>query len=203
MEKVLKRVLLCAVLAAGIWGWSVVRDQQKLESTLIRLHVVANSDSLEDQAIKLRVRDAVLLSLQQAMAQVADRQEAYAYLEENLQKLQHTANEALKALGCQDHAVATLCREAFDTRVYDTFTLPAGIYDALRITIGEGEGRNWWCVAYPALCLPEVSREVEAVAVDAGLSGSLTGAITGEKPYTLRFFVLDLLGSLRGALWRP
>ena len=157
MKKMCKRIILCTCLAACCWTWGLIADREKLNEELIRLHVVANSDSAEDQAIKLQVRDAVIASLSDAMEDVADIDQARAYIEANLPKIQQTANDALKALGCDETALVTLQEEVFDTRYYDTFTLPSGVYEALRITIGEGEGKNWWCVVFPTLCIPATS----------------------------------------------
>ncbi len=202
MRKCLKRVGFCLLLAAFVWCGTVLADRQKLSEELVRLHVVANSDSQEDQQIKLRVRDAVTQSLEQAMEDFSDVEQAKAYLRENLPKLQKLANETLRSLGCTQEAVVTLCREAFDTRYYDTFTLPAGIYEALRITIGEGEGRNWWCVVFPTFCIPATTEGVADVAAGAGFSESLNAALTGEQSYQVRFFLLDTLGKLENLFWQ-
>ena len=94
--------------------------------------------------------------------------------------------------------MATLDKEVFDTRYYDTFTLPAGVYEALRITIGEGEGKNWWCVGFPTLCLPATSEGFEDVAAGAGFPDTLTAALEGERGYRVRFILLDLLGKWQG-----
>ena len=196
MRKLCRRSAFCFLVAAFFWCGTLVADRQRLNEELIRLHVVANSDSGEDQAVKLRVRDAVTESLRDAMAEVSDVEQAKAYLEENLPKLQRIANQALAEAGVDPTAVVSLCREAFDTRVYDTFTLPAGVYEALRITIGEGEGKNWWCVVFPSLCLSAAGEGFEDVAAGAGFPEALNSALTGEAGYEVRFFLLDALGQL-------
>lgn len=201
MKKLMKRVGICLTLAALIWCGTLIADREKLNEELIRLHVVANSDSEADQAIKLQVRDAVTQSLQEDLAKVADVDEARGYLQENLPKIQTVANQALEAAGCDYEAVVTLCKETFDTRYYDTFTLPAGVYEALRIVIGEGGGHNWWCVVFPSLCIPATSEGFETEAVGAGFSDSLTGALTGEEEYEVRFYLLDALGKLENLLF--
>ncbi len=193
MGKLCKRVSLCFVLAAFVWAGTLIADRQRLNEELIRLHVVANSDSEADQSLKLRVRDAVTESLQDDLSKLGDVEEAKAYLRESLPKIQAVANEALAAAGCDDRAVVTLCKEVFDTRHYDTFSLPAGIYESLRIVIGNGQGHNWWCVVFPSLCLPAASDGFEAEAASAGFPDPLTGALQGEE-YQLRFFMLDVLG---------
>lgn len=197
-----RRVLFCLVLAATVWCAGILADRNRLNEELIRLHVVAASDSTEDQAIKLRVRDAVLEGLQQAMEEISDVEAAKAYLRENLPKVTALANNALKAAGYDGEAVVTFCRENFDKRIYDTFTLPAGVYESLRIVIGEGEGKNWWCVVFPEFCIPAAGTEFEDVAAGAGFSDSLTGALTGEEPYEIRFFLLDLLGKLENKFFK-
>ena len=202
MRKLMKRVGICLILAALVWCGTLLSDRQKLNEDLIRLHVVANSDSQADQEIKLRVRDAVVSSLQSDLAKVADVEEAKAYLRENLAKIQQIANDVLEKAGFDGEAVVTLCREAFDTRYYDTFTLPAGIYESLRITIGEGSGHNWWCVVFPTLCLPATTEGFADTAAGAGFSDSLTGALTGETEYQVRFFLLDALGKLEAQFFR-
>lgn len=194
MKKICKRVLLCVCLCACVQCWGVLRDREQLNENLIRLHVVAASDSEEDQAVKLQVRDAVIASLSEAMADVRDVDQAKAYIRENLPKIEAAANACLELLGCEANAVATLKEEVFDTRYYDTFTLPAGVYEALRITIGDGAGKNWWCVVFPTLCLPATSEGFEDVAAGAGFSDSLTGALEGKSEYEIRFFLLDFLG---------
>ena len=201
MKKLLKRIGICLVLAASVWCGSLLADRQRLNDELIRFHVVANSDSEEDQSIKLQVRDAVLNSLQNDLNKIADVNEARAYLQAKLPQIQTVANSVLEATGCDCEAVVTLCKEAFDTRYYDTFTLPAGIYEALRITIGKGEGHNWWCVAFPSLCLSATSEEFADKAAGAGFPDSLTGALDGEEKYEVRFFLLDALGELEKFLY--
>lgn len=202
MGKLVKRVFVCFLIAACFWCGSLIADRQKLRSELIRLHVVGASDSEEDQTIKLRVKDAVTEYLYTAMADIADVEQAKAYVTENLPKIQKAANDVLISLGMEPTAVATFCKEEFGKRVYDTFNLPSGIYDSLRITIGEGDGRNWWCVIFPTLCFSATAEELDAVAAGAGFSDRLTGALTGEEGYEVRFFLLDLLGKLENLVSR-
>lgn len=200
MKKMIKCVFVCALLTGLVWCGTVIADRERLNEELIRLHVVANSDTSEDQELKLLVRDAVITSLRQALADVQDTQHAKEYLKENLPKLQELANKTLDAAGSTQRAVVTLCREGFPTRQYDTFSLPAGVYEALRITIGEGEGKNWWCVVFPSLCLPRTSQGFTDTAAGAGFPEALSGALSGEEPYQIRFYLLDKLGELEKIL---
>ena len=198
MKKLLNRVVICLSLVALVYAWALVSDREQLERELIRLHVVAASDSVEDQTVKLQVRDAVLESLRQGLGDVTDVEGAKAWIGENLPRLEAAANEALAAAGFSDLATVKLRTEEFAARVYDTFSLPAGVYDTLRVTIGEGAGHNWWCVAFPSLCLPATTEGFEAVAAGAGFSRDLTDTLTGE--YEVRFLLLDLVGQIENFL---
>jgi len=197
MRRLCKRVLFCALTAAIVWSAMLIADRETLNRELIRFHVVAASDSEQDQTVKLQVRDAVLAAIREDLESVGDVREARAYLQEQLPKIQRIANETLQIAGFEPEAVVSLCREAFDIRHYDTFTLPAGVYDSLRIVIGEGAGHNWWCVAFPTLCLPAAAEGFEAVAADAGLSENLTQTLSGREKHQVRFYFLDKLGQFQ------
>lgn len=184
------------MIAGLVWCGSLISDRRNLREQLIRLHVVANSDSEEDQRVKLRVRDAVLESLRTDLDKLSDIDSAEAYLQENLPKIRETANRVLERAGVTGRTVVTLCEEVFDTRRYDTFSLPAGVYKSLRIVIGEGKGHNWWCVAFPALCIPDTEDAFKDTAVCAGFSETLTNTLSAEENYEVRFFLLDKLGQL-------
>lgn len=196
MKKIIKLIACLAFILALLGIWDLWTDRQSLEENLIRLHVVANSDSEEDQQIKLQVKDAVVNYLQPIMENFPSKEEAMQYIRENISDLQELSNRVLDSLGVKDRAKVTLQPEIFDTRVYDTFSLPSGVYDALRIEIGEAEGENWWCVAFPTLCIPATSDGFEDAAVSAGFSQTLTDTLSSGNSYRLRFFFLDCIGKL-------
>ena len=198
----MKRLGICFLIAALVWTGGLIADRARLRRELIRLHVVAASDSQEDQTIKLRVRDAVVESLREEMKNLKDVDQAKIYLQENLPKIELLANRVLQDAGCEDRATVQLCVEEFSKRVYDTFSLPAGLYESLRIIIGEGEGKNWWCVVFPELCLPATSEGFEETASCAGFPDALTAALEGEEGYEIRFFLLDVLGRLENLIHR-
>lgn len=202
MRKCMKRLGICFLIAALVWTGGLIADRARLRRELIRLHVVAASDSQEDQTIKLRVRDAVVESLREEMKNLKDVDQAKIYLQENLPKIELLANRVLQDAGCEDRATVQLCVEEFSKRVYDTFSLPAGLYESLRIIIGEGEGKNWWCVVFPELCLPATSEGFEETASCAGFPDALTAALEGEEGYEIRFFLLDVLGRLENLIHR-
>ncbi len=130
---------------------------------LIRIHVVANSDGERDQEIKYAVRDAVIARFGEALS-CASFEEACAAIEQNLAAIEQEAARAAQAAGFTGAVEATFGRFGFPTRVYGGETVPAGEYTALRIVLGEGAGRNWWCVLYPAFCLIESGSDSAAAA---------------------------------------
>ena len=179
-----------------VWSAMLVCDRQTLRQELVRLHVVAASDSAEDQAIKLHLKDAVISSLKADLEKLKNAEEATAYLQENLPKIEALANRILREAGCGDAARVSLREEEFPIRRYDTFSLPSGVYQSLRITIGTGEGQNWWCVAFPGLCLPATTAGFEDAASCAGLSDGLTATLEEKDGYEIRFWLLDAIGRL-------
>jgi len=201
MQKLWKRVLFFLVLAIAAWCGSLIADKRQLSQELIRLHVVANSDSAEDQSIKLQVRDVVIKSIQKDLQSVSDIKEARKYLQEKIPEIQKAADTVLEAAGFEERTTVTLCIEEFPVRAYETFTLPSGIYESLRIKIGKAVGKNWWCVVFPELCTQATTAGVLDLAACSGFSESLNGAITGEQKYSVRFFLLDAIGKLENILY--
>ena len=200
MRKFGVRIGICFLIAVLCWTGGLLRDRQILDHELVRLHVVGASDSAEDQSVKLQVRDAVLKSLETELRNLTDAEAAMAYLQENLPKIEGAANAFLESAGISDRVRVNLAREEFPSRFYDTFALPAGIYNTLRVVIGAGEGRNWWCVAFPALCTGATAEDFEAVASGAGFPEALTAALETDEGYEIRFYLLDLLGRIENLL---
>lgn len=196
MKKFWNIITVFALLAAIYCAASLLNDRKCLDQQLIRLHVVANSDSKEDQKLKLQVRDRVLSYLEGAMDENCGVESAKVYLQGHLQEIEREVNTYLTEQGSKDHATVSLGKEDFDIREYDSFSLPSGVYESLRITIGNGEGKNWWCVAFPRLCLPAVNSSFEETAVSAGFSEPLIPTLKQEKGYEVRFFLLDIMGRI-------
>lgn len=176
---------LCITFSTGLWA---ERTQSALSEKLVRLHVIANSDSEADQAEKLRMRDRVLAVLAPVLHDCETIAEAEAVIKAH-------AGE-LEALG---DVTVTLTEEYYPTRHYDTFSLPAGNYLSLQVRLGEARGRNWWCVVFPPLCTEAVAEP--AADVFAALPEDEAALITEENGgYILRFRIVDWWGKLKGAL---
>ncbi len=204
MDRTLKRWelalmlgLLCA-LVISVW---LSREQEELADSVIRFHVIANSDSGEDQALKLAVRDRVLDQAQDLYPKGATLEEARQALEGHLNALAAAGRAVVEEKGYDYPVSAQLTQCWFPTKEYGQFALPAGEYTALRIVIGQGDGQNWWCVAFPPLCLGAASETVDEAAQAGYFTKDQVGLVTGENEgYVLKFKGMELLGQLRGVL---
>ena len=178
-------IALAISLLVAVWMCIVpIRAQNRLADKIVRLHVLANSDAVEDQRLKLTVRDAVL----QAAEGVGEIDDTLLY------KLQEEAQRTVETEGYDYPVKVTREHCWFDTREYETFSLPAGYYDAVRVIIGEGAGRNWWCVIYPPLCTGVCEKDLADIGKEFSLSEEEISLICEEKGYIIRFRLADLWG---------
>ena len=129
------------------------KENYTRNSDFLRLHVRANSDGKEDQELKLKVRDSVLLLTTSLLKNCENKEDAIAIISENLDEIEKTAEKTLFENGKGYPVYAEIKKEHFEYREYDGFFLPEDVYDSLIINIGRGEGKNWWCVVFPAVCL--------------------------------------------------
>ena len=190
--------LALGFLVALLWGVTTAQAQGELADRVIRIHVIANSDSEEDQQLKLEVRDAVLQLVAEAGEGVDDPAEMAQRLLPKLPELERAGEEVLRDRGCGDEVTATLTRCWFPTKHYSDFAFPAGEYTALRLVIGGGEGENWWCVAFPPLCVGAAAESIEN-AVSVGYFTQEQGALltAQEGEYVLRFKSMELFGQIK------
>ncbi len=190
--------LLGGVVAALIAGLWLGGQQDALADKVIRLHVLANSDSAEDQALKLKVRDRILELAEELYDDGDTLEMAEQKLEVNLDRLSQAGEEVVAAEGYDYSVTAKLEETWFPTKTYTDFALPAGSYEALRIVIGEGDGQNWWCVVFPPLCLGSVTETVEDTAMAGGFSQEEIALITGESEgYIVKFKAIEIWEKLK------
>ena len=161
----------------------------EIRSETLRLHIIANSDSEEDQQLKLKIRDAVLEATGELFAEVSGKTEAVAAAEYSSDDIKAIAKEIIASEGFDYEVQVEVTEMWFETRSYEGFTLPAGDYDAVRIIIGEGEGKNWWCVMYPALCIPGAEKPLEKYGDNADF-------VSGNG-FEIRFAVIEWIESLK------
>ena len=203
MKKIFGKVLkteaaiLTAVIiasACSIAGFAY-RCSQVRESVL-RMHVIANSDSDEDQALKLKVRDAVLERGSELFDGTMTADEARERIEPKKDELVEAAREVIVSEGFDYPVTVEVVDEYFATRCYGDLTMPAGKYTAIKVVIGEGEGKNWWCVMFPPLCLPAAEGE-NSTDIDAFLDGGEVKVVRSSEKYEPRFKIVELIEKFR------
>lgn len=190
--KLLIKALCCGIIIScllSLIGFSGACED--IQSKVFRLHIIANSDSEEDQELKLKVRDALTKYTDQLFSDCHSKEEAIAAAEKNLQKIQNYAQKIVRQNNSHDTVQATILKMPFDTRVYEEFSLPAGYYDALRITIGTGKGHNWWCVLYPAVCVPSAEKKINSV-----LNTKESDIVSHCEGYQIKFKITEIFESV-------
>ena len=172
------------------------KEECEIYNSTVRLHVLANSDSEADQALKLKVRDKIVERMSTYNAK--SKEEALEYIENDMDKLKEIAEECIKSEGFNNPVTVEIGEESYPTREYEDFSLPAGKYTSLRIIIGNGEGQNWWCVLYPPLCT-SYAIEYDDDSVDVGFTKEQYNFITGnDKEYKIKFKLLEMASQAFG-----
>ena len=160
--KIVKRALIYGFLFTFAVGWVTMvyseNTQAALAQSVIRFHVLANSDSDEDQTLKLKVRDEILSYLKPELSLTQSIDETRSLLESKLPEIEKEANAYIQACGYDYPVKASLSHDFFPTKTYGDITFFPGEYEALRVVIGDGEGHNWWCVMFPPLCFVDVTK---------------------------------------------
>ncbi|MDR1559419.1 MAG: stage II sporulation protein R [Clostridiales bacterium] len=160
--KIFRRAVLCGLIFTLTVGWATMvyseTTQSELARSVIRFHVLANSDSAEDQALKLEVRDAILSRLETELSASRSVDETRRIIESKLPMIESDAAAFIKDRGYNYPVKASLTKDFFPTKTYGDITFFPGEYEALRVVIGEGEGRNWWCVMFPPLCFVDATK---------------------------------------------
>ena len=187
--------LICALLLS-VSHFNAACDD--LRQNVLRLHIIANSDSDADQSLKLKIRDEILKETGDLFLNCNDLEIAEKTVKENLNSFSDIANRVIEKNGFNYTATASFGKSDFSTRYYDDFTLPAGEYNSLIITLGEGEGKNWWCVVYPTVC------------ISAAIKGDLTDSVKNEsaqiarggKRYIMRFKTVEIYEKIKNYINR-
>lgn len=177
---------ISAIVFCSMSGFSA--ECKTINENVFRLHILANSDSEEDQELKIQVRDRILEETENIFADGDDLISVERSVEVHLTEIEETAADEIELRGYSYPVKATVVNMWFATRTYDNVTLPAGNYDALRIEIGEAEGQNWWCVLYPALCVPAAEGEQEMEDV---LEQNQIEIVNSDPKYEVRFAILE------------
>lgn len=196
-------VFFITVIITGIMGLSYSNDMNKgLADNLIRLHVIANSDSPEDQALKRNVRDVILTYMKEVLKDSKDVEQTRFLIKENMNKIESIAAAEIQNQKKSYNVKTMLGSYPFPTKVYGDITLPAGNYQALRVVIGKGEGANWWCVLFPPLCFVDATHGTVPDSVKEDLRRALTdeeySIVTStdndkDIPVKIKFKIVELL----------
>lgn len=199
MKKIVTYVV-CILMSALFIGAMPLSGEEKLYDNVIRLHILANSDSEEDQNLKLKIRDEILLKYGERLKETENIESASKEVELLLNDIKNTAKEIITSEG-YDYSVETVFgREYYPKRQYNDIYFPAGNYISLRVVIGEGKGKNWWCVLFPPICLSGAygdSVEIDD-SVPVGLTPEQYKIISNSKDvkYVLKFKMLEILESV-------
>ena len=162
----------------------------EIRQDVLRMHVIANSDSAEDQAVKLKVRDAVLEAGEDLFDGTLTAEGAEQVLDSDIERLQNAAQNVLTENGFDYGVRVEIGKDYFNTRTYDgEVTLPAGEYEAVRVILGEGKGQNWWCVMFPPMCLPAAEADTEISDV---LTQNEEDVVKSNPKYEARFKIVEL-----------
>ncbi len=199
-----KKVLICTFLiltVALVAGLFPIHGEAAIYDTVVRLHVVANSDSAEDQALKLQVRDAIISIVSPAVEDCKTQAEAIAAIEDIIPQIEFAAQSTVAENGYDYSVSVKLGREYYPTKNYESCAFPEGEYVSLRVLIGESAGQNWWCCLFPPLCLstatPDDKKSNEDAFISVGLTSDQYKFVTEtENPkYKARFKILETISS--------
>ena len=188
-KKIEISLIMAMVLTAAISISGFAASCNGIEHSVLRMHVIANSDKDYDQELKLKVRDAVLKEGSDVFGGASDVKNAEMKIVESQDRLLEVAKNVIKDEGYDYKVRIEIGQEYFNTRTYDTITLPAGQYRAVRIIIGEGAGKNWWCVMFPPLCLPGATEESE---IDAVLTDGESKLVKSDPKVDARFKIVEV-----------
>ena len=167
---------------------------EKIRNDVLRIHIIANSDSDEDQSLKLKVRDALLESGNRIFSGTVDAENAVEIITPEISVLEKTAKRIITENGFDYDVKIEISREFFTTRTYADVTLPAGKYMALRVIIGEGNGHNWWCVMFPAMCVPSAEPENRMEAV---FDSAETELVRKRPQFEPKFKIIEIYESIK------
>ena len=193
MKKYIHLLVLALILAGMALTIPFFDSCEELYSDVMRIHILANSDSAADQSLKLAVRDRVLEACSRYYDGCSGKDEALDITRSHIGEIEAAAEREIRRRGFDYPVSARIVTDDFDTRYYGSFTMPAGRYDALRLTIGDGAGKNWWCVMYPSLCVGSASADDMREELDRGEYR----VVTSDR-FDFRFRLVEYFEDVRG-----
>lgn len=191
ITKIILPVFMSLVLIVGITQ-PLIKTSENISDKVFRLHILANSDSTYDQNLKLGLKNYILENTSDLFIG-QNLEENIEIAKESLEELYRLSKEYLESQGSNYNVKTEVVKEFFETRVYDDFTLPAGIYSSLKITIGEGKGHNWWCIIFPSVCLSACSESMSDYLSEDEMELVNSG-------YTTKFKVVEVYEKIKSKL---
>ena len=180
-SKVISVVLLLVIVLALAYAFESYFEIIKLENKIIRLHILANSDTIQDQELKLKVRNNILNNFNKRFKNISNKQESEALILKNINEIKAIAQQTVYEEGYYYNVEVYYGNYKFPIREYDDMTLPSGDYDAVRVEIGEANGKNWWCVMFPPLCFTDLGKDSELAVFDETVEEKLKEVLTEEE----------------------
>lgn len=187
--------LAAVIVACVISVAPFAKECENVRRDVLRLHIVADSDSETDQKLKLFVRDEVLKKGEEIFDGTLTADEAERVIAPKTAELKAAAENILRQNGCSNSVEITVGEEYFATRCYENFTMPAGVYTAVRVNIGSAKGQNWWCVMFPPLCLPAASADADAFFTEDEMK-----VISSSPQYEPRFKIVEIIEAIKSKL---
>ena len=195
MLKFIEKSIISGLLITFLFNLTTFANNcDDLSSKVLRLHIIANSDSKTDQDLKIKVRDKIIEKSGAFLESAKDKESAQTLVLNNLENLQEIAVSEIKQQGFNYSVNSEITNMYFPTRKYDYITLPAGHYDALRLIIGEGKGKNWWCVIFPQMCLGCAKKYTDT---DIVFNSSEKDIISNGEKYEIKFKIVEWFYSLK------
>ncbi|MBR3971411.1 MAG: stage II sporulation protein R [Ruminococcus sp.] len=192
--KILFKSLCVGVIVSVLFTFIPFEGEcREISEQVFRVHILANSDSQEDQSLKLKVRDAVLKKSEELFFDTHSKEDAMKVAADNLNIFKETAESVISAEGYDYSVRLNIKNILFDTRYYDDITMPGGYYDALQISIGDAKGKNWWCVMYPSLCIPAAS---DNDSLDDRLTDKQYNIVSAKGGFRFRFKVVEIFNDI-------
>lgn len=193
MKKLIKAAAVAFVITTVISMIDFTAECRDISDKVLRFHILANSDTQEDQDLKLKVRDAVLEYSEELFANADSKESAESIAADHINDIVETAQKEVFANGYSYEVKGCITKMYFTTRKYENFTLPAGQYDAVRLLIGKGDGHNWWCVMFPMLCVPCAEKQAS---LDDVLDENEVDIVEGGDEYEFKFKIVEIFESI-------
>lgn len=193
MKNIFRSICVALVVAVLFTLVPFEGECREISDKVFRVHILANSDSDSDQELKLKVRDAVIAKAEQLFSDIHSKEEAMTAVEDNIDILLSTAKDVIESEGYSYPVTGAVKKLYFDTRYYGDVTMPGGLYDALQIRIGKAEGKNWWCVMYPSLCLYAAA---ETDTLDEQLTKSQYDIVSSKGEYRFRLKIVEIFSGI-------